>query len=256
MITKRKKIQYDKHWTIDSFKTPIDYVKQLFNSVNAVAREDYIASYESHGRKYVAGSYEKTKDERQKKLIAGAIVQLLDDPDYSCDAIPVVAELGLPEAKEWFLNLSKKPIEEIRNIKTSDYTSGFGCLLRFSSEHNEFLPFLKEIISSSKLTPGEYSVVLNRISSLDPEFILSNYKEFLEKELIAWNETIGAKKHVIYGLFCPAFDKAGLEKCLEIAKKIKNEMLTEVQMLYYNSLKQLPKFKPHLEELKKILEIE
>lgn len=254
MITKRKKEQYNKLWTIASFPTPIGYVKQLFDSANFGARVDYLEEYEFHGRRYVMGAYERYEGE-DKKQIAQAIVQLLDDPDYSCDAIPVAAELGLPEARKWFLKLSEKPVEEIRQIKTSDYVNGLVCLLNFSSKHSIFLNYLKSLLDLQNLSYSERLSVINKIAIHEPSLVIENYNKLLQEVLNMWRGREIDKDLIIYRSLCEAFDKVGVGQCINIANKMKNEASKDLQSLYYYSMSKLPKYKPYLPKLKKILEI-
>ena len=247
----RQKIKDVSDKSIKDFDTPMSFVRAVLDSVYYITGD-----HELYGHTLLARRYKDSNNEGEKKKIAECIVKLLDDPDYSCDAIPVAAELGLEEAKEWFLNLSKKSIEEIRQIKTNSYSNGFGCLLNFTQRYKEFLAYLKTAIEKDNLTTGERLWVLNKITKHDPGFILSNYKDFIVTLFNAWDEKkMGLKKHLIYNTLCEAFENSRLENCLFIAKEMKNDMPKDIQLLYFNSLKQLPKYQPHLEELKKILEI-
>lgn len=241
-------------WWVKNFPDSLDYVKMVLDSESAPDKSLERAS----GRRLLAGEYKilkRNNDELSMKRIAEGIVKLLDDPDYSCDAIPIVAELGLPEAKEWFLSLTKKSIEEIRLVKTNDYINGLFCLLMYTMKHKEFTNFLKSLLDEN-LSVTELNRILNCIAIHNPTFIISNYKSYTEKLLELWDEKrMGRRETLFYDFLCPALDKAGLEKCLDIAGKMKTEMPKDVQLLYYNSLKHLPRFKIYIEELKKILEI-
>lgn len=248
----RRRVAYEPSKAVFDHNSSLEYVKNVLDC----KAPEYKGGYETDGHTLLAARYSNLKDEKQKELIANAIVELLDDPDYSCDAIPVAAECGLEEAKEWFLNLAKKSIQELREIKTNDFTNGFGCLIHYANYHANLLIYLKDLVNGNSLTTGEKLIALNKISKHDPDYIVSNYKNFIEASFKVWDEEkMGLKKHLIYNTLCEAFENSSLENCLSVAKKMKTEVSKDIQLLYYNSLKQLPKFKPYLEELKKTLEI-
>src|SRR3989338_9711678 len=136
-------------WWIKDYPDALEYVKMILDSESHRDKNGDISS----GRRLLAGEYsilQRENNETNRKRMAGAIVQLLDDPEYACDSIPVAAECGIPEAKEWFLELSKKPIEEIMKIKTNDFTDGFGCLGVYAYKRNELIPYLEGLISTNK----------------------------------------------------------------------------------------------------------
>lgn len=257
-MSPRQKVSHSNNWDVHDFPTPKDYVKQLLDSIASTVHPNYYnpeLARKIDGIRFVTGTYGNCKDDKKKELITKAIVELLDDPDYSCDAIPVTAELGLSEAKEWFLNLTKKPVEETRQIKTNAYSNGFGCLLNYTHYYKEFLGYLKSLLVKDDLTIGERLWVLNKIAIHDPNYIFENCKKYVEFLFNSWNESMGDKKFIVYDVLCTAFENSKLEHCLEIAKKMKNEVSKEIQFLYYDSLQKLPAYNPYIQELKKILEI-
>lgn len=244
-------------WWIKDYPDALEYVKMILDSESHPDKNFDVSS----GRSLLTGEYSilcKQNDETNKKRMAGAIVQLLDDPDYSCDAIPVAAELGLPEAKEWFLKLSEKPIEEMRKIKTNDFTNSFGCLFVYTEKHVDFLSYLKKLHSSTnnKLSFSERFSALCRIGEQEPEFILRDIEQFMTDSLSTKSseqEKLTSLKFLTSGIF----KKYGDGFCVDLAKRFKENLPREYQTLFYKALAQnpTPRFKPYLEELKKILEI-
>src|SRR3989338_4177981 len=176
----RKSTPYEPSKTILDYSSPIEYVKNVLDSKSP----EYKGGYETDGHVLLSSRYSNLKDKKQKRLIAEAIVLLLDDPDYLYDAIPVASELGLEEAKEWFLKLSKKPLNEIRQINTSNYVNGFICLINYASKHESFLPFLRNYVSNIGLTISELSIVLYNLSEVDPDFILKDVDKYLTNLLL------------------------------------------------------------------------
>lgn len=229
-----------------------DYVKRVLDC----KAPPYKGGYEMEGRSILPARYSNLKDDNQKKLIAGAIVQLLYDPDYSCDAIPVAAELGLPEAREWFLGLSEKPMEEMRNITTNSYTNGLICFVLYASKSQELIRILENIILNNGLSTHELFVASFNVSENDPDFVLNNLGQILARLLPA-REKESDKLTDISFTTSGIFKKYGDGYCIELAKRFKENLPKEHQILFYKALAQnpTPRFKPYLEELKIILEI-
>ena len=171
----RTRAPYESNKTVLDYSSPAEYVRNVLDSKSPA----YKGGYETDGHALLAARYSNLKDENQKKLIAEAIVSLLDDPDYSCDAIPVAAECGFEEAKEWFLKLARKSIQELREIKSNSYTDGLGCLVVYSDKQSDFLPYLKKLLNNTELTFGERFSVLYRICNQDPNFVLNDIEKHL-----------------------------------------------------------------------------
>lgn len=250
----RTRSPYKPNSSVLDYISPVEYVKEVLDS-RAPA---YKGGYESEGHSILAARYSNLKSEEEKKLIAQAVVDLLDDPDYSCDAIPVAAELGLPEAKEWFLNLSKKPIEEIRQIKTNSYINGLFCLLNYIKNNFDdlFSACLRKILLGSK-DKDEVFGAISTFSHVKPEIAVEELIKFLPsilQEKKSENEILSSIKLITSGLF----KNYGEGYCIDLAKRFKENLPKEYQVLFYKALEQnpTPRFKPYLEELKKILEID
>lgn len=247
----RTRTPYEPTKTVLDFSSPLEYVKNVLDS----KAPPYKGGYETEGYSLLPARYSNLKDEKQKKLIANAIVKLLDDPDYSCDAIPVAAELGLHEGKEWFLNLSKKPPNQIRVIKTSNFSNALSCLILFSKKHPVFSDVLVNLIESKELTNSEIATALMRLGELNPEAAIEKMKNYLPDILSECSELEG--KTTLSFLSSSIFSKYSDGYCIDLAKQFKTSLPKEYQILFYKALEQnpTPRFKPYLEELKKILGI-
>lgn len=235
------------------YSSPIQYIKDILDSTYTLG--PWLGGYELEGHTLLTRRYLNLKNEREKKLIAQAIVELLDDPDYSCDAIPVAAELGLEEAKEWFLNLSKRPIEEIRNIKTNDYSNGLICLVKFSSKHKDLYQFVKDLVQDPNAKASEKFVALYELGDNEPDFVLKDLEKHYE-DVLTGDKVEQDQLTSISFITSGIFKKYGDSYCLELAKRFEKSLSKEIKLLYYKTLAQYQtRFKPYLEDLKKILEI-
>ena len=256
MIVKRPGLAlFRRHWKICNYPDALEYVKMILDSESHGGKDGDRAS----GRTLLAGQYliiAENNDEPNRKRMAEAIVKLLDDPEYACDAIPVAAECGIPEAKEWFLELSKKPIEEIRSVRTNDFSDGFGCLVVYAYKRNELIPYLEGLISTNKVALDEKLSVLDKIGVHDPDFVLNSIETYMH-DIISYKKEEHEKLTAIKFLTSGIFKKYGDSYCIDLAKRFKESLPKEYQLLFYKALEQnpTPRFKPYLEELKKILEI-
>ncbi len=213
----RTRTPYESTRTVLDFPSPIEYVKNVLDSKSP----EYKGGYETDGHVLLSSRYSNLKDEKQKKLIAEAVVQLLDDSDYACDAIPVASELGLSEAKEWFLNLSKKSIEEIRNIKTNGYTNAYFCLVNYAKKNEEeFTSIIKNKVHKEKLLKGEYSFSLDMIASFDPLWVENDLVNHIEKSLDENQQEVDMTytAGLIVGRY---LEKKGWDNIVTIAEKFK-----------------------------------
>lgn len=247
----RTRTPYEPTRTVLDFPSSTEYVKNVLDS----KAPPYKGGYETEGYSLLPARYSNLKDEKQKKLISNAIVELLDDPDYSCDAIPVAAELGLLEAKDWFLSLTKKSIEEIRNIKTNNYTNALYCLLNYfyNNQDERFLPLIKVILEKSN----------DRLEIMQALYVLAEVLPDLAQEEIAKHipllmktNNYESKKTSFQQVTHGIFKKHGDIFCVELVKKLKPYLDDETKTIFLKSLEQMgSRFKPYFEELKKILEI-
>lgn len=250
----RTRAPYEPSKTVLDFPSPIEYVKNVLDSKSP----EYKGGYETDGHVLLSSRYSNLKDEKQKKLIAEAITLLLDDPDYSYDAIPVAAELGLPEAKEWFLELSEKLIEEMREIKTSEYTNCLYCILNYfeKTKDDNFLDFTEKVLNQSK-DKLEILRVLSVLAEVRPELSLELDK--LPKYLPVIMESENEKERMTTLTIATSgiFRNYGDDYCINLAKLFKSTLLKNYHVSYYKALERNTKlrFKPYLEELKKILDI-
>lgn len=255
----RQKVSYSNSWELNKFSTAKDFIKQLLDSIASSVHPNYYdaeLAKQIDGIRLTIGTYENSKDNKSKKLIATAIVELLDDLDYSCDAVPVAAELGLLEAKDWFIKLSKKKITEIRKIKTNKYTNALICFIIYASKDNSLINILKQITLESELLPNELFTASFNLSENDPNFILDNIEKYFTK-LISERNKESDKLSDIAFMTSGIFKKYGDSYCIELAKRFKESLPKEYQVLFYKELAQnpTPRFKPYLEDLKKILKI-
>ena len=234
------------------YSSSVQYVKDVLDSTYTLG--PWLGGYELEGHTLLARRYSNLKDEREKKLIAQAIVKLLDDPDYSCDAIPVASELGLEEAKDWFLNLSKKSLEEIRNVKTNGYSNALYCFLNFILNQYDkvFLSFIKKILNESQ-DRLEVMRALSILSEVEPDLALEAIPKHIPLLMQVDNEE--SKKTAFQQITIGVFKRYGDRFCTELANKFKTNLSNEFRLIFYKSLEQISRFKPYLEELKKILEI-
>lgn len=246
----RTRTKYNPKASVYEYDNPIQYVKDVLDS-----KTPSVDGWDLEGHTILSRRYSNLQDGKAKKIIAKAIVQLLDDPDYSCDAIPVAAELGLDEAKEWFLKSSEKPVGELRAIKTNDFSNGLGCLILYSRKHIEFVSTLDELIDKKSLSNKEIATALMRLGELNPEVAIEKMKDYLPGILSECSELEG--KTTLSFLSSSIFSKYGDGYCIELAKRFKKNLPKEHQSLFYKALAQnpTPRFKPYLEELKKILRI-
>lgn len=247
----RARTSYNPKASVYEYNDPIQYVKDVLDS-----KTPSVDGWDLEGHTILARRYSNLKDEKVKRIIAQAIVQLLDDPDYSCDAIPVAAECGIPEAKEWFLDLSKKSIEEIRNVKTNGYSNGLYCLLNYLRTHNinDFMEFTEKLLNESK-DRLEILRAISILSDVKPELSLQKLPEYLP--VIMKDES---DKEIMTTLTISTsgiFKNYGDGYCIDLAKIFKSKLHREYYLLFYKALERntISRFKPYLEELRKILEI-
>lgn len=248
----RTRAPYEPNKNVLDYSSAVEYVKNVLDSKSP----PYKGGYETDGHALLAARYSNLKDEVQKKLIAQAIVELLDDPDYSFDAIPVAAECGILEAKEWFVNFSNKPVEEMRQVKTNGYSNGLSCFIIYASRDNTLINVLKNFISKNILLPNELFITLFNISENDPDFILNNIEEYFNK-LIPTRDKESDKLSDIAFMLSGVFKKYGDNYCINLAKRFKEKLPKEYQTLFYKALKSngKQKFHSYLEDLKNILDI-
>lgn len=254
MIRKGRLLHRDSWW-IKDFTDALEYVKMVLDSESPPDKEMNTTS----GRRLLIGEYSilnKNTDERNRKRLADAIIKLLDDPEYSCDAIPAAAELGIVEAKDWFLKLTEKSVQELREIRTSDFTNGLGCLTVYAYKINELIPYLEHLISNNKVATDEKLSILDKIGNHNPDFILNSLEAFIS-EIVSYKGKEHEKITVIKFLTSGIFKKYGDGYCIDLAKRFKENLPKEYQLLFYKALSQnpTPRFKPYLEELKKILAV-
>lgn len=255
-MSRKERLLHRDSWWIKDFPDALEYVKMVLDSESPPDKEMNTTS----GRRLLIGEYsilKKNGDEKNRKKLAEVTVKLLDNPDYSCDAIPVAAELGLPEAKEWFIQLSNRPLQEIRDIKTNEYSNGLYCLLNYMRDYNanDFISTITKIVNESRdrlevlramsvLAEIKPELALEKISNHIPMLLETNSKQ---SKIISFTETT-------HGIF----KKYGDGYCTDLAKRFKETLPKEYQLLFYKALEQnpTPRFKPYLSELKTILEIE
>lgn len=249
-----KKLTYDKNWIMGEADDPIEYAKTLFDSVD-INPHSYGTPEEGNVEAAV-NQYAKIKDPKLKERFANAIVQLMSDEEYKKLAIPAASKLHLKEALPGFKNLKELHLDELRKIKTADDSNALYCLSNYANEfYNEFKTHLINITDNSKDT-FEITHALGIISRKEPDFILSNLEKFLR---ISFNDDEKEQNKIdsIVIILSGVFKKYGDSYCLELAKRFKSSLLKEIKLLYYKTISQYPtRFKPYLEELKKIFEID
>ncbi|MBI2995500.1 MAG: hypothetical protein HYY52_02175 [Candidatus Melainabacteria bacterium] len=224
MTRRAKLLTHEDSWWIKNYPDALDYVKMVLDSESAPAKD----FERTPGRTLLTGEYKilkRNNDEFNMKRIAEAVVKLLDDPDYACDAIPVAAELGIPEAKEWFLELSKKSVEEIRKIKTNDFINAYFCLLNFTWKvRGSFLDIIKNKVQNNSLNKAEYFRAIDIITEFDPLWIESELAEHIIKAI----DVSGRDNDESYALsviICRYLEKRGYNKIVEVTKSLKNSNL-------------------------------
>lgn len=252
-----KKVQYQHSWRFTARDDAVEFVKMLCDSYDPSEDIRGYGTPEEGNIDAVKGHYGGNKDPKLKKKLANAIVQLMRDEDYRVIAISAAAELYLEEALPEFKFLSTLPLEELRKIKTVNCTNALFCTINYSHKFlSEFESFLFFVLDNSK-DPHEINHVLSSITFVKPECILKDLEKYIQKFLN--NDTKG-EIDKITGLnlvLLGIFKRYGDSYCVDLAKRFREKLPKDYQILFYKALEQnpTPRFKPYLEDLKKILEI-
>ncbi|MBI2996230.1 MAG: hypothetical protein HYY52_05935 [Candidatus Melainabacteria bacterium] len=253
---REKKIQNTYSWRFIDRDDPVEFVKMLCDSYNPSEDIKGYGTPEEGNIDAVKGHYGSTQDPKLKKKLANAIVQLMRDEDYRVIAISAASELYLEEALPEFKFLSTLSLKELRKIKTVNCTNALFCTLNYSSKfYDSFSSFYKQFLEDSS-NSFELANLLRLISDKDPDFILSDLEKYIKMSFNA-DETEQNKTSGIHFVLSGIFKKYGDGYCIDLAKRFKENLPKEYQILFYKALEQnpTPRFKPYLEDLKTILEI-
>lgn len=256
-IMRGNKIQCNQSWEFTNKDDPIKFIKMLCDSYDPSEDIRGYGTPKEGNISAVKGHYGGTKDIKLKKKLANGIVQLMRDEDYRVIAIPAAAELYLEEALPEFKFLSTLPLEQLRAIKTVNCTNALFCTINYSERFlSEFRNFLLYILKDSK-DSHEINHILSSITFVEPEYILKDLEKYIQQSL-EYDKREEIDKITGLGLILSGiFKKCGDGYCINLAKRFKEKLPKEYQVLFYKALEQnpTPRFKPYLEELKKILEI-
>ena len=204
----------------------------------------------------VKGHYLSIQDPKLKKKLANAIVKLMSDEDYRVIAISAASELCLEEALPKFKQLAGMPLEELRKIKTVNCTNALFCTINYSEKFIcEFTNFLFSVLECSS-DSHELNHTLSSITFVKPENIQKDLEKFIIKSLDNDSREEENKISGMQLILSGIFEKYSDGYCIDLAKRFKENLPKEYQVLFYKALEQnpTPRFKLYLKEVKKVLE--
>ena len=180
----------------------------------------------------------------------------MKDEDYRVIAISAASELYLEEALPVFKELVTLPLEELRKIKTVNCTNALFCTLNYSRKFYDHFSNLRTLLWQNSSNRSELANLLRLIADVEPNLdfdCFNNYIKVLYNSAEGEQNKINGLEFVLAGVF----NKHGDSYCIDLAKRFKEKLPKEYQLLFYKALEQnpTPRFKPYLSDLKKILEI-